>query len=153
MPEDLHSGLRQYELQSVQINRQVGLRSNRPVIDVLRQHLGNDAVKLHRRLRIQFRSREAGRVRIHYRSRESFCRERDYFPKLLVKNYSKRKNVGSSIRLLLANHFGRHVIQCSYELRTDSATRNCHFSGVEVFCYAEVQAFTWPEVVNMMFSG
>src|SRR6267142_5035602 len=58
----------------------------------------------------------------------------------LVKNDSKRKNVGARIGLLLANHFGRHVIQCSRELRAGLSTQSRSFRAAgKVFCHTEVQ--------------
>src|SRR5258707_8009967 len=56
----------------------------------------------------------------------------------LVKNYSKRKDVGARIGILLANHFGRHVIQCSRELCGGFCCGSRSFSAGEGFFHTPV---------------
>src|SRR5258707_14312643 len=58
----------------------------------------------------------------------------------LVKNYSKRKDVGARIGILLANHFGRHVIQCSRELCGGLFDRSLTLNGWEGFFPTQVQS-------------
>src|ERR1700687_733945 len=57
----------------------------------------------------------------------------------LVKNYSKRKNVGTRIGLRLANRFGRHVIYCSRELRAGLSTQSRFRLAGKVLSHNKVQ--------------